>query len=282
MQSARPETRQGRRSRHRDAARDAATAASHRRPRRALASGAARGRTARGGHPHAGRPDSARAQASTVVGRHRGARADGCPPHRGVLCPESRAHRTPSRTDHREPGAGTDPVGATGRPGRSRWLTGYFPSAAGQLRARRQQRLPGRERLAVAARVGGNPAGLPQGGRTADPVGNRRARAGSVVTNHRGRHCLPRLPASSEPPCALGRRTTASIFARVAPLRGRPLGPLRVLCAVRTQRPVPVAHRAALRAGQPVRRRQGARRPRSGCVSCWTSRTPRACESASS
>jgi hypothetical protein len=161
VQPVRPETRQGCRCRHRDVARDAASAAAHRRRRRALATRAARGRAARGGHPHAGRLDPARTEAPTVVGRHRGARAGQRPPRRGVLCPTSCADRTRSRADHSEPGAGTDPLGATGRARRRRWLTGNLPSAAGQLCARRQQRLPGRERLAVAARVGGDPAGLP-------------------------------------------------------------------------------------------------------------------------
>ena len=92
------------------------------------------------------------------------------------------------------------------------------------------------------------PAGVPQGGRTADPVGDRRARAGFVVADHRGRHCLPRLPASSEPSRALGRRPAAAVVAGVASLRGRPLGALGSLRAVGAQRPVPLAHRAALRA----------------------------------
>jgi hypothetical protein len=161
VQPVRPETRQGCRCRHRDVARDAATAAAHRRRRRALATRAARGRAAHGGHPHAGRLDPARTEAPTVVGRHRRARAGQRPPRRGVLCPTSCADRTRSRADHSEPGAGTDPLGTTSRSRRRRWLTGNLPSAARQLRARRQQRLPGRERLAVAARVGGDPRGLP-------------------------------------------------------------------------------------------------------------------------
>lgn len=76
------------------------------------------------------------------------------------------------------------------------------------------------ERLAVAARVGSDPACLPQEGRTADPVGNRRARAGLVVADHRGRHCLPCISASSEPSRALGRRAAAEVVAGVASLRG--------------------------------------------------------------
>ena len=115
-QPIRSETRQGRRCRHRDAARDAAASAPHRRRHRALASRAARGCPARGEHPHAGRPDAAGAETPTLVGRHRGARTGRRPPHRGLLRPASRADRTRSLVGDREPGPGTRPLGASGRP----------------------------------------------------------------------------------------------------------------------------------------------------------------------
>ena len=143
-----------------------------------------------------------------------------------------------------------------------------------------------------------------------------RGRALSSLT-HGGCGRLPRVPAAAVAAIALGRAGPTAHGRRLEAVCGGPVGAIRGLCAVGAGRPLPVAHRAALLAGQSIRGDQGARgrtarrtkrscgssprangppssrwprasngatagrcERRSGCGSCWTSPTPRACASA--
>jgi hypothetical protein len=71
---------------------------------------------------------------------------------------------------------------------------------------------------------------------------------------------LPRLPAPARACGALDRAAAAAAFAGVAAVRRSAVGTLHQVHALSAGRLVPLAGRAALRAGQPVCRHEGARR----------------------
>ena len=109
---------------------------------------------------------------------------------------------------------------------RGRRLGRHLPSAARDQHARCGQRLRGRARVAVAARIGRDTAGVPEGGRAADPVGDRRARPRVVVADDRGcgrvsRSCARHRTSAGSGPCGRAARPTGG-RSRVRCPRARP------------------------------------------------------------
>ncbi|SIT50866.1 hypothetical protein BN2476_960017 [Paraburkholderia piptadeniae] len=151
-------------------------------------------------------------------------------------------------------------VGNSQTAARGRRLRRHVPGAARDLHARCRQRLRSGADLAVAARVAGHAANVPQGSRAADPVGHRRARPRAVVAHHRGCHRVSGFPAAPFASRSLDRPGTAPHVARMAALQRQPVRALGRARTVDSRRAVPLARRTALRAGQSVCGHQGARR----------------------
>ena len=89
-----------------------------------------------------------------------------------------------------------------------------------------------------------------------------RARRRTVLAGHQGRGGVPGLPAAAHASPALGGPASPRGCAEWRPFAGAggPVRALQGLCAVRAEFDVPVADRAAARAGQTLRGHQGPRR----------------------
>ncbi|CDL53811.1 hypothetical protein [Klebsiella pneumoniae] len=210
-------------------------------------------------YPHPLGADRAHSPPAWLVESHRGTRHDRRPAGRGFLCRTSAAHRARPGPDPDYSAQRHRAVGAVASAERSRRLAGQFPGPAQRLHAECDQRLRGRAGLAGAARDCRHTARLSQGGCAANPVGHRRTRTGAIIPDHGRCNRVPGLCPAPDPARALGGATSTTRFGGMAPLLGRLVRTLGSVCADGALGAVPVAHRAALCAGQPFRRRQGTR-----------------------
>ena len=167
----------------------------------------------------AGRSHGADSAPAPVAACDRGPRHGRCAAHRGVFRRASGADRTGARTDRGDAARQHRAVGATEAAARGRRLGRHLPSAARDQHARCGQRLRGRARVAVAARIGRDTAGVPEGGRAADP-GRSSSAPRVVVADDRGCGRVSRVRAAPDTARALGRACAAAQRARLAAVPG--------------------------------------------------------------
>src|ERR1700675_4222487 len=113
--------------------------------------------------------------------------------------------------------------------------------------------------MAVVARIAVDATRLSKGGRAAHSVGDRRAWPGALVTHHRRRDRVPGFPAPAHTPRTLGRTDAPTNLTAVAAFYWESRATFGCLFPDGPRRLVSLADRAALRAGESVCGRQGAR-----------------------
>lgn len=183
-----------------------------------MAAGARGARAAGRCYHHPGRPYRSYPPPATVVDRRAGARTRKRPPDRGILCRTPGAYRACPRLDRRGPTAHRYAVGTPAAATRGRRLRRRLSRSSVDLHPGRGQRLRGHPGLAGPARIPSYAARLPQGSRTADPVGHRRASEGPFILDDQGCDRLSGILAQTHATRTLGRTTTATHVAGLAPV----------------------------------------------------------------